>query len=258
MKKHRPMFDSCRRVGAMVSPLLIVAGTILTLTPSYAVEFPPSGGRGAPARTAGGGMRGDSCSAAEQGNLTVLTPPNNTNTFVGDEVKLLFYVPEVTNRTAEIYVEDPETFDVVYEASFPLDNTPGIVAVSFPAVNQTTGEALVTGVDYPWEFAIVCNPSDRAIDLAVSGLIQPMELSTAVAEELETLALPNDVPSLQSAEVHANAGIWQETVTQLAALRCSSESNWVELLTSVDLEELTETSLNHCTASGTASGTASE
>lgn len=188
-------------------------------------------------------MRGDSCSVAEKNLLTVLTPQDNTNTFVGDEVQLLFYVPEVTDKMAEIYVEDPETFDIVYEASFELPDTPGLISVRFPAVNQTTGEPLQPGTEYAWEFAVICNPTDRASDLAVSGLIEPVELSEDAVLELETTSQP-----LQEVAVYAGEGVWQETLIRMVNMRCTNESDWTELLTSVGLEDIVEQSLTNCAA----------
>src|SRR5512136_1899663 len=79
------------------------------------LEFPPAADRGAPARTAGGGVRGENC--VEQGAtpLTALMPSNNVGTTVAGNPTLFVYVPKTNAKEAEFSVLDAQGKDVYLE-----------------------------------------------------------------------------------------------------------------------------------------------
>ncbi|MEL6492981.1 MAG: DUF928 domain-containing protein [Cyanobacteria bacterium J06621_3] len=207
--------------------------------PGYALEFPDTGDRGAPSTTAGGGTRSGWCEddaiASTQGNeiaLTALVPYNNINTFVGDQAALWIYgTPGVNQKTAEIFVQNAQTYEVIYQEQISIEglDAGGLVRVELPANDASGAPLLEKNQEYKWEFAVICSSGDRSLDYHIGGLLQPVELDSELSSQLEA-ANPQE-----QTELYANAGIWQETLILAEQLRESAPELLPELLTSVGL-----------------------
>lgn len=257
---------------ASLSPLVMLLAHMVAPLPSYALEFPNTGDRGAPERTAGGGTRGGLCEGGDwmQQSINALVPTNNVHTFAGDQASLLIHLADgFEEKRAEIYVQDIRTQTAVYQEQMSLSDLykaggerieeiagesasessgyrrernaeGGIIQVDIPAFNAEGELLLAVNQDYFWEFAIICNPDDRTQDYIVRGLMTRNELS----EELsELLAI---APAAQQAELYAEAGIWQETLAIAQSLKPTDNQLWTELLDSVGLAALSASPLKDC------------
>lgn len=232
-----------------MSPLVMLLANVVAPLPSYALEFPDTGDRGAPGRTAGGGTRGGLCEGGDwmQQSINALVPNNNVHTFVGDQASLLVHLASgFEGKHAEIYVQDIRTHTAVYQEQMPLSDLGemgyegGIIQVDIPALTADGDPLLAVNQDYFWEFAIICNPNDRTQDYTVQGVMTRLELS----EELSTLLAIS--PAAQQAELYAEAGVWQETLGIAKSLIPTDNQLWTELLDSVGLAPLAESPLKEC------------
>lgn len=202
-----------------------------------AMEWPEVPNRGGPESTAGGGTRGEiaSCSQGET-PLTALMPTrNNIGKTAAAKPTFFVYVPKTTAAKAEFLVVDSEGNDV-YEKTFELHNTTGIVKLNLPK----TAPDLEIGKEYEWQFAIVCDPEDREADEFIQGEIERAELS----QELKTKI--DRAEPLDRAKLYAGERIWNDTLAILAELRSSNEKEWKELLKSVGLEAIASAPLTSC------------
>lgn len=237
-----------RKLSAVGAAAVLATGMGM---PSHALEFPDTGDRGAPSTTAGGGTRSGWCEddaiASAQGHetmLTALVPHNNVNTFAGDQAALWIYgTPGVNQKTAEIFVQNAQTYEVVYQEQISIEGleSGGLVRVELPANDASGAPLLEKDQAYTWEFAVICSSGDRSLDYHIGGLLQPVEPDSDLALQLET------VSPQEQAELYANAGIWQETLILAEQLRESAPTLLPELLTSVGLTvdlELLATEIN--------------
>lgn len=205
-----------------------------------ALEFPPppAGSRSGPRSTVGGGVRGDndaSCRAEDTMPLTALMPTrDNMATTVAGNPTFFIYVPENSAEGGEFAIVSEEG-EEIYFNEFEVSDTSGIVKVSLP---ETTN--LKVGETYLWQFALVCDRSDRQTDELVQGEIERKALSEELQTQLES-ATP-----LEQAEMYAQERIWNETVTILAQLRPEYPEQWEELLTSVGLGEFSDPPFAEC------------
>ena len=180
---------------------------------AHSLEFPSTGGRGGPSNTTGGGVRGACDGGPQIGHafapITTLMPVSQTgiyeHTFVDETVHLFFYISEgFQGKTAELYVEDPETGEVILEDQLLLANGSGLLPVSFPA-STGNGTLLTQNKAYAWEFSIICDASDRALDLVTSGQIKRIENTSALP-----MTPGQDEMTVAGANGYAQALIWQE------------------------------------------------
>lgn len=195
--------------------------------PIWALEFPPTTDRGAPSRTVGAGQRGnDTCSVStDQLPLMALVPPNNVSTLAGDQAVLFLNLP-AGQQSAELFIKNHVTNQVVSNQAISLSGEAGIAQISLEA-------DLEPDTPYFWEFAIICDPQDRTKDNHVSGWVTRLSVEPGMEQPL---AETND-PLIQ-AERYADAMLWQETLMLAASLRSQSPEPWTTLLTSVGLESL--------------------
>lgn len=233
---------SLKRRLSCVSSLAVLVTNLVAPLPGYGLEFPDSGDRGAPARTAGGGTRGGSCEGGDwmQQSIKAIVPANNVNTFVSEQASLRVYLTEgFEQKAVEIYVQNPRTQAAVHQETIDVSSLggSGIVQVTLPATDDTGAPLLEQNQDYFWELAIICNANDRTQDYIVQGLMHRSAPSAALTEALATTT-----PAEQAA-LYAEAGIWQETLNIAASQQTAQPELWTELLTSVGLEELANSSV---------------
>ena len=187
---------------------------------------------GAPTGTAGSAIRVAPCST-EKTPLTALVPSSKSGTFgLTTETHPTFfvYLPKPTAQSAEFVLTTKDGQDV-YRATMPLSGQSGLVSVQLPA----TAPALGVGQFYQWHFSVICDPNDRVKDNLVSAWVQRVQPDPALAAKLA------DASARQRPGIYADAGIWQDTLTTLAALRRAHPADptlikdWNSLLESVGL-----------------------
>lgn len=225
-----------RFIQALLATLMVTAAS-----PSYALNFPQTRDRGAPARGPSLATRGQICLDPEnRPSLTSLLPHNAIATAFGADadipMALWFYIPETGAAAAELTIVN-EFGDDVYQQTLQLPDTPGTIQIDLPRY-QADGvtSTFESGSLYYWDFALICDPDDRGDDVLLGGGIQRVDASPAFLAELDTVA---DDP-LAQAELYAAAGAWQETIALAAAIHPQNPGAWTELLTSVDLASVAE------------------
>lgn len=239
------------RLGVLavaVCPALVGFASLPSQSPAppnpteISLKFPPTGNRGAPKTTAGGGSRDNysSCARIKEGEtpLVALMPNReNAGKTTTATPTLYWYVPQNTATEGEFVLLDKDKNEV-YETTFALPSKPGVVKLSIP-----TKAALKPGNSYSWSFMIICDSQYRNRDEYVEGVIEYVELNSDLKRQLE-----KQTP-LEQAELYAENKIWFETLNTTAQLRAKNPTEWEELLKSVGLEAIArEPFVNCCTA----------
>ncbi len=206
--------------------LAFAGSSLLVQPPILSLEFPPTGGTGAPERTASGGRRGDSCTEAGAIPATALVPQNNWVTTVSETPTLFFYIPQTKTETAEFVLMDNQGNEFL-QTKIALPGKSGVMKVVVPSTAK-----LEENKTYRWEFSIICNTQDRSGDRYIQGTLQRTPLSRELKTQLEA-AKP-----LQQAELFAKAKIWHESLAIAAQLRPTNPKAWEELLKSVGLDAI--------------------
>ncbi|NJK36983.1 MAG: DUF928 domain-containing protein [Oscillatoriales cyanobacterium RM2_1_1] len=226
----------------MIGIVAIAAlGWVQLSLPAMSLEFPPSPNRGKPSNTAGGGTRGGPesenqvCTTGDI-PLTALVPPEDEKvTTISANPEFFTYVPQTTAKQAQFLVVD-EAGDAVYESTFDLPGEAGIVTVGLPErVNLEVDQS------YTWQFIVLCNPNAPEDVEFVQGEITRTTLSQELRTQLNLAQAP-----LEKAELLAKERVWFDTLMMMAQLRESNQTEWEQLLKSVDLEKLTTAPLTSC------------
>lgn len=205
------------------------------LPTAVATEFDP------PDRGTDGNRQGSSsrtgCPEVPQ-PLTALIPETNLGLTAADRPTFLFYVPYSPEppREVELVLLD-EAENEIFNQKITPSEIPGIISISLPE----TAADLEIGKTYRWQFSYICNPRIRAEDDYVEGAIARVAMDDELSRQLEAVNTP-----LERAELYAKAGLWYETLAELAQLRQIQPQNpetlaeWQELLDSVGLGHLAE------------------
>jgi hypothetical protein len=190
-----------------------------------------------PDETIGGGTRdGGRCpqdAITSEPPPTALSPVTKPGLTVAERPTFLVYVPQTTAQTAEFSLFDQNNKGI-YQTTFALTNTPGIVSFSLPP----NALPLEISKDYTWSFAIICNPKNRLQDQFVRGRIRRTELDSALINQIEKAA-PKERVSL-----YRTADVWYEAVFTLFDLQRSQPDDpsvsaaWKELLNSAGLNSI--------------------
>ncbi|MGK7933254.1 MAG: DUF928 domain-containing protein [Microcystaceae cyanobacterium] len=203
------------------------------------VTFPPSGNRGSPETTTGGGTRGEDRNClyqTENSTPLVAIMPNRENFAKTASLTPVVYVhvPDTIATQAELVIVNSSNQEV-YHTQFNLPKTSGIMKVQIP-----TEANLTAGNTYKWSFMIICDPLYRYKDKYVSGQMEVVKLPQSTENRL------NNVSPLEKAQVYATSELWFETLDTIAQLQPQETQAWVSLLTSVGLESLSEKPLERC------------
>jgi hypothetical protein len=196
------------------------------IQPTEDIDAPPSGR----VRSVRGG-----CASTSQLSLTALVPKNKIGRTVSDYPTFFFYLPPIDAELAEFILED-ESRNPIYQQEIAIKNVSGVIAVSIPA--NTNVPPLEVGKNYTWKFTVVCDPQDRSSDLFESGIVRRVELSPDILGELE------NADPRQKTFIYAQNGIWQDALSNLAAVRRANpnepvfQTDWESLLESVTLGKI--------------------
>jgi hypothetical protein len=202
--------------------LAFMGSSLLVQLPVLSLQFPPTGGTGAPERTASGGRRGD-CTEVGALPATALVPQNNLVTTVSETPILFFYIPQTKTKTAEFVLMDNQGNEF-FHTKIALPSKSGVMKVVVPSTAK-----LEENKTYRWEFSIICNTLDRTGDRYIQGMLQ----RTPISRELKTKLKAAE--PLKQAELFAGAKIWHESLAIAAKLRGTNPNAWEELLKSVGL-----------------------
>jgi hypothetical protein len=205
------------------------------------VKFPPPEDVDAPSSTGGGGTRGG-CLMGKL-PLTPVVPSNDLVTTLSAHPTLFWYVPGTRNQAhSALFVLSDSQDKAVYQTKLELKGTPGIVKLSVP-----TTVSLQPSKTYKWKFSVLCGLDNEQVGGYVEGSIKRTQLNSQQKAQLARAKDP-----LQQAEVYAQAGVWQETLTLVTQLRQNRPNDskiaqaWNELLESVGLKAIASAPLLEC------------
>lgn len=254
-------------------PLLLFCSLAFTVLPARSqstasVSFnppagfaPPPGHEAKPANSASGGRRGGQCSQdrEEEIALTPLTPLNQIGLTTSQNPSIFVVVPKTSAAKGEFLLRVPTEnpgpgqpkFREVYYSTFDLPDRPGAIRIQLPIDPQTQNSLLELNKTYQWEVSLICNPSNRELDVRTSRWIQRVEPS-AIATTLEG-ELATATP-LEQVSLYSNFGIWHDALATLVDLRSTPENSeriaslWAELLNSegVQLGNVAQADLLNC------------
>ncbi|HEY9836272.1 MAG TPA: DUF928 domain-containing protein, partial [Vampirovibrionales bacterium] len=171
--------------------------------------------------------------------LTALMPSSGVGlTLAGQSTTFFIYLPLTSALTGEFVLQDETGTEQLYQRMVTLTNTSGIIKLTVPLDELS----LKSGEYYRWYFSILCDPTDRAADLFVSGWLKPMDVSPSLMVDLDNAETP-----LERAEIYGKNGFWYPNLELLADMQQSpsdfsteAKMGWDELLSSdvVNLESL--------------------
>ncbi|MGP1387444.1 MAG: DUF928 domain-containing protein [Thainema sp.] len=212
------------KVGLIVASLLLSSPSAM----AQIIEFPPTGDRRGPIRTAGGGTRsGPNCIARVPEPLTAIAPTNNWIKTVGEESNLFWYVPPTV--AAEALFELRESAgELIYSTTIELSGEASIVSLQLPSDLELQSDQV-----YSWKLSPICDRERLNLNPFVEGWISRVEADAELA-----VALAEADDPIAQAQLYANAELWPETVAIAAALRETQPEIWQQLLTSVGLESI--------------------
>ncbi|WP_198648590.1 DUF928 domain-containing protein [Cyanothece sp. BG0011] len=104
---------------------------------------------------------------------------------------------------------EKQTFSGKGQAGIMSLKLPNVALVSSPNANN----------NYHWYLSVICNQSDRADDVVVEGLLQPVTLESNLVRELETASLEERINLYQSYD------LWHERLDTLAKMKRSQPQN---------------------------------
>ncbi|AOX00223.1 hypothetical protein BJP34_12865 [Moorena producens PAL-8-15-08-1] len=200
------------------------------------LTLPP---KGAPGKRKGAGSRND-CPFEE---FIALVPGTNFGLTTSERPTFWFYVSSSQSRRwqAQFWLQDKEG-NQVYQETFRLQNTPGIVKITLP---ETVSPLVVEDL-YRWHFSVICNGTGRLKDDFVYGGVERISITSDLEKQLE-----GKNPRKRIA-VYAQQGLWFDALTSLAELRLANpedkslDQDWMELLQQVGLEEIDSKPLVDC------------
>ena len=200
----------------------------------------PGGTRGACPRvnkplTALVPMTKETSSASQNSNAAKATSNSSLGLTVAERPTFWFYVPYSFNpsRRIEFVLQDEEGNDIYQTSSTESGILPGVVGFQLPS----TAPALQVNRVYRWFFLVYCKPEEP---IHVEGTVKRVALNSSLARQLEQ-AKPEEKFAL-----YAKAGISQEALTSLAALRrqnpedATLKDEWIQLLKSMNLDAIAQ------------------
>ncbi|NES96117.1 MAG: DUF928 domain-containing protein [Desertifilum sp. SIO1I2] len=159
-------------------------------------------------------------------------------TTASEHPRFFVHIPETTAQEARFMVVSQTKRQVIYEESFSLPGTSGVVEFRLP----DTTTPLAVGESYKWSVELVCDPVDNSGNVAVEGIVQRVETATHWEQ----------VPDRDRPLAYAQADIWYDAVASLAELRQTQPNNptwktdWRDLLQSVNLNAIADEPLVSC------------
>ncbi|NER31470.1 MAG: DUF928 domain-containing protein [Symploca sp. SIO1C4] len=225
------------------TPQILTAQGIPTLWEGK--EYSPPSGIGTPSNTAGAGTRAPRQGCLVTGKpLTALLPSNNFGVTENTHPQFFVYMPAIALEEESIPVEfllETQDGKDIYQTRFNSNGKDGILAISLP--NHESISPLEVDGNYKWSVAVICDPDERSMDIAVEGWVRRVKLDSTFNHQLRQLSLSKQV------ELYAEAEIWHDALASLAQLRLNNPDDseiaaeWSKLLSAVGLNEFSQESI---------------
>ncbi|MDJ0845105.1 DUF928 domain-containing protein [Crocosphaera sp.] len=149
--------------------------------------------------------------------LIALIPKNLRGKTTADSPRLYFSVPAITPNTEIEFVLRGTRDELVGKQTFSGPGRAGIMSLQLPKVPRLSASS--SRNSYHWYLSVICNPNDRADDVVVEGLLQPVALPSHQLQQLEGATLEERLNFYQSYD------LWHERLDTLASLRRSQPQN---------------------------------
>lgn len=191
----------------------------------------------------GGAARGQCGVGANAVQMRALLPQTNLGLTTLDKPTFFFHVSPTAVKEAKFLLLNAKGDTIIYEKTFPLNQTGGILSFTLPA----DADVLEIGEEYTWELSVLCDPYDHKGNPNVQGSIKRMKPSSRFTRELANA--PNRDRVLLYAEGDPNGGVggfWYDAIKTLADLRSANPndptliSDWKELLDSAGLNAVAQ------------------
>ena len=208
-----------------------------------------------PSRNLQGGAARGNCtlSGAKKIEMKALLPNTNLGLTTTGKPTFFFQVSPTSVEEAKFILLNAEGDTIIYEKTFPLTKTGGVLSFTLPA----DADALEVGKEYTWELAVLCDPDDQVGNPRVQGSIKRIEPSSMFTQKLANTPVRDRV--LLYAEGDQNStvegGFWYDALKSLADLRLANPndptliSDWQELLNSAGLNAIDQERLLPCCTS---------
>ena len=179
--------------------------------------------------------------ATRQGSnyVTAIIPSKKLGLTASESPTLFVYIPENQSASANLVITD-EQGKQLYQSDFTVPQEAGILRIKLPeTVNLETDKI------YKWQVQLNSENSSPMMNfkLKTFGWVEKVPL---VENSLNSLAEEETWANLNTL---AEAGIWHDTLEQLAMLRLENpediqlEAEWTELLTSVGLSNVAHSNI---------------
>jgi Domain of Unknown Function (DUF928) len=171
--------------------------------------------------------------------LLALVPPDDSGLTTQDHPTLFFYVPVARSKQvtqAEFMLLDEQqayVFDRPIQVELPP--TPGLTHFTLPATTQP----LAANQRYNWYFSIICDAEEPSRNPSISGWIQRITPSLALAQDLQRS------PDLLHYRAYDEDGIWYDALASLAMSDRdpNSQALWSQILTTFGVENIPQQSI---------------
>lgn len=201
--------------------------------------------QGIPGRRLGGGTRSDTVFSNTYSALVALTEPDALSVTTALQPKLLFYVPEMTTANTAEFVLFNHSNELVYETTFEVAPTGGLVSVEIPADTPP----LTLGENYQWYFSIIPEANDRAHDIVVYGSIRRVEATAWLdQQQIDISKLDQLTPLAKARVLYQQADLWLDAAVMLDQMRRQNPDDvaiaaeWTHLLESAGLTPMLQPS----------------
>ncbi|RMG12135.1 MAG: DUF928 domain-containing protein [Cyanobacteria bacterium J055] len=173
--------------------------------------------------------------------LTPVVPTSHLGLTLSAHPTFYIYIPPTSAPYAQFTLKDEgdRTADSrgIYQTTIPLDGTAGIVAVPLP-----DSVSLEVGKTYSWFVGLVCQPAQTDFPW-VRGNVQRIADEAVAETDLDRKTL------LERAAIYGSAGLWYDTLHSPAQQVQTQpddpivRQNWLDLLHSVELQDLSDSPL---------------
>lgn len=193
----------------------------------------------------GGAARGNcSVDGISKVEVVPLVPTTNIGLTVAAKPTFFFQVSKSAAKEAKFSLLNKEGDDTLYEKTFPLTSTGGVMSFTLPADAQT----LEVNKEYRWSLEVICDTQDgdQGGNTHVEGAVKRVTPEAPIAQEL------NNAPISDRLTIYTQAGYWYDTVKTLAQLRLDNPNDstlkeeWTDLLDEVGLNTIAQQPLVQC------------
>jgi hypothetical protein len=163
--------------------------------------------------------------------IEALLPKTNIGLTTAGKPTFFFQISPTSAKEATFTLFDDDT---MYEKTFPLTKTGGIISFTLP----DDAKALEVGKEYAWKLEANCKPDDPEANPRVQGSIKRIQPSQKLTNDL------TKVPMRDRVALYAEAGYWYDTLKTLADLRSTNPNDstliddWKDLLESAGLSQV--------------------